>query len=441
MANQSLIHVVGMGITGADSLLPKHLALVEAATVLVGGQRHLQTFDYLLTPSSQIEGWPLGDFHQTFAKMRSHARSHPNARIVVLTSGDPLFFGLGRLLLAHFPAEQLAFHPHISAIQLAFSRIKLPWQDATLLSVHGRSEAQLIQAVKRGDRKIALLTDNVMTPQAIADLLVSLEASSSYQLWVCENLGAADERVAPYSLKTVQEHCFAPLNVVVLHRPQAEDTLERPENLPLVGLPDTAFYRFPDRPALMTKKEIRLLILGELAPLEGDVIWDIGAGTGSISIELSRLRPQARLYAIEKTAIGFALIKKNAKRLAPGSISVIQGSAPKALENLPLPNRVFIGGSGGQLSSILTLLSEIQQHKSTNKPQNHLIKVVIALATAEHLSEAIAWVTQTHIASHWAYHLTQINVSRSVPVGALTRLQPLNPVTLMTLQSLSLSTS
>ena len=441
MTKLSLIHVVGIGITGAESLPSKLLALVEAATVLVGGQRHLEIFNDLLAPPSQTEGWPLGNFNQTFEKMRSHHQSHPNARIVVLASGDPLFFGLGRLLLAHFPSEQLAFHPHISSIQLAFSRIKLPWQDATLLSVHGRSEAQLLQAIKRGDSKIALLTDNVMTPGAIATLLASLEAPLGYALWVCENLGAADEQVAQYSLQAAQDRVFAPLNVVVLHRSLVDDGIECAAHLPLVGLPDTAFYRFPDRPALMTKKEIRLLILGELAPLENDIIWDIGAGTGSVSIELSRLRPQARLYAIEKTAVGVTLIKKNADRLAPGSIQIVQGSAPNALEGLPVPDRVFIGGSGGQLRPILTLLSKIQPSKNPNKMLRRSIRVVIALATAEHLSEAIAWATQAHILSDWTYHLTQINVSRSVPVGSLTRLQPLNPVTLMTLQSLDPSSN
>ena len=438
MTDLPLIHVVGIGMTGADSLSPAVRALVESAAILVGGQRHLEAFDYLLKPPSSVESWPLGDFSQTFEKMRSRHQSHPSARIVVLTSGDPLFFGLGRLLLANFPPDRLTFHPHISAIQLAFSRLKLPWQDATLLSVHGRSEALLLKAIKRGDTKIALLTDSVMTPGAIARLIIRLDVPIHYQMWVCENLGDPAEHIAQYSLDEARAKTFAPLNVVVLRRQPNNQLTEyttphQPsENLPLIGLPDSVFQGFPDRPMLITKKEIRLLILGELAPLNDQVIWDIGAGTGSLSIELSRLCPTARLYAIEKTAIGAALIEKNAQRLALAHIEVIHGSAPAALKGLPQPHRVFIGGSGGELLPVLTWLSSL--HQAALQPC-HPMRIVIALATVEHLSQAIAWATQSEIAVRWTYHLTQINVARSIPVGSLTRLSPLNPVTLITLQT------
>lgn len=430
-----IIHVVGTGIAGADSLSPDLRTLVETATILVGGQRHLAAFEYLLAPPSSVEGWPLGDFNQTFEKMRSRCQSHPDTRIVVLASGDPLFFGLGRLLLANFPSKQLAFYPHVSAVQLAFSRIKLPWQDATLISLHGRSEDLLVKAVQKGDRKIALLTDSKMTPAAIARTIASLNVPVRYKIWVCENLGAVDESIASYSLEEAQGRDFAPLNVVVLHRQSADDAslaISSPAAFPLVGLPDSAFYGFPDRPTLITKKEVRLIVLGELAPLAGDVIWDIGAGTGSVSVELSRLRPHSCIYAIEKTAAGAALIQKNAERLAIAPIKIIQGSAPNALERLPNPHRVFIGGSSGELLSILNLLSRMCRDGST---RSHPLTVVVAFATVEHLSHAIAWVNQSDISPCWTYRLTQINVSRSVAVGSLTRLNPLNPVTLLTLQS------
>ena len=154
----AVIHVVGIGLTGAGSLSATALDLVKSATLLIGGQRHLQAFSDLQADKAAGR-WPLGNFTQTFADLRSHLTSHPDTRAVVLASGDPLFFGIGRLLLEAFPADQLAFHPQVSSIQLAFSCLKLPWQDATLVSVHGRDEQMLIQAVKRGDDKIAVLTD------------------------------------------------------------------------------------------------------------------------------------------------------------------------------------------------------------------------------------------------------------------------------------------
>ncbi len=434
----AVIHVVGVGLSGADSLSATSLALVKSATLLIGGPRHLQSFSDL--PSAQsvdqpVEAWPLGNFTQTFADLRSRLKSHPNTQAVVLASGDPLFFGIGRLLLEAFPAEQLVFHPQVSSIQLAFSRLKLPWQDATLVSVHGRDEQMLIQAVKRGDDKIAVLTDGVLTPGAIAALITALNFPVHYRLWVCENLGSENERVTshfPHELKeTIQTQSFAPLNVVVLVR-QLDDVASLPlDKLPLIGLPDSVFKGFRDRPTLMTKREIRLLILGELAPLDTQIVWDIGAGTGSVSVEISRLCPNAQVYAIEKTAMGAALIRHNVDLLAIAPVTPIQGKAPNALVGLPWPNRVFIGGSSGQLVPILNFL--VSHPSSVGEG---LDRIVLAIATLENLSEVIAWVKQPAIAAHWHHQLTQINISRSLPVGPLTRFLPLNPITLVTLSAL-----
>ncbi|PZO46826.1 MAG: precorrin-6Y C5,15-methyltransferase (decarboxylating) subunit CbiT, partial [Phormidesmis priestleyi] len=218
--------------------------------------------------------------------------------------------------------------------------------------------------------------------------------------------------------------------------------------LPLIGLPDAAFIGFRDRPALITKREIRLLILGELAPLPGQTIWDIGAGTGSISIELTRLCPTAQLYAIEKTAIGTALIHQNAQRLAHSPVQVIQGQAPAALMDLPKPDRVFIGGSSGQLVAILDFLHTKMSLAKPLDPLNQQIndcptqqlasgRIVLALATLEHLSQITAWARRSTIAASWQTHFTQVNISRSLPVGPLTRFLPLTPITLVILSARS----
>ncbi|MGB3294224.1 MAG: precorrin-6y C5,15-methyltransferase (decarboxylating) subunit CbiE [Phormidesmis sp.] len=428
------VHVIGVGLLGRASLPPPLLKLIESATLLIGAPRHLEAFSDLPT-----EAWPLGNFTQVFEQLRSRLETDLNIRAVVLASGDPLFFGIGRLLLTVFPPEQLVFHPQVSAIQLAFSRLKLPWQDATLISVHGRGEAKLVQVLKRGDRKIAVLTDGVLTPGAIAALIVALDLPISYRLWVCENLGAECERLSVHWPDQLLSQGFAPLNVVVLLRQQPDvDCLESPHSsqpplqrlapLPLIGLPDSVFTGFPDRPTLMTKREIRLLILGALAPSADQTIWDIGAGTGAVSIELSRLCPTAHLYAIEKTAIGAALIRHNAQRLAIAPIHTIQGQAPAALTDLPNPDCVFIGGSSSQLVAILDFLNGKMATASTVSG-----RIVLALATLEHLSQVTTWLAQRAIANTWHSQLTQINISRSLPVGTLTRFSPLNPVTLVTL--------
>ena len=211
--------------------------------------------------------------------------------IAILVSGDPLFFGLGRLLLLELPSENLTFHPHLCAVQLAFSAIKVPWQDTCFASVHGRSSDQLIQVLQQGKEKIAVLTDGINTPSAIAQLYLALDLPTFYKFWVCENLGGDNEQVNCFAATELIQRTFAPLNVVVLLR-QEEVTKLDIAKLPQLGISDRHFLGFSDRPGLMTKREIRVLVLGELALQPQQIVWDIGAGTGSVSIEIARLCPE-----------------------------------------------------------------------------------------------------------------------------------------------------
>jgi len=410
------IHIVGIGLDGAAGLTDTVRQLVERATLLVGSDRHLGYF-----PNHPASRLVLGDFTQAIREIRTQlATGDTNIFIVVLVSGDPLFFGLGRLLLEELPREQITFHPHLSAVQLAFGRIKVPWQDAHIISAHGRSLEQLTEALQQGVEKIAVLTDGTNTPSAIARLLVGLDLSSRYEFWICENLGGTDERVQCLAVDTLMYKTFAPLNIVVLLR--QSDSSDHPldvDSLPLLGLADGTFTSFSDRPGLMTKREVRILILGELALQPKQIIWDIGAGTGSVSIEIARLSETSQVYAIEKTAIGSSLIEQNCRRLQVKNVISIHGSAPDILQQLPAPNRIFLGGSGGNLNSILD---------SCNARLATSGIVVLALATLEHLNTALGWLN-----SHrWEYRLLQVQLSRSIPVGQLTRFTPLNPVTIVT---------
>ncbi len=412
----SPVHVVGIGLDGAAGLTDAVRQLVEQATLLVGSDRHLSYF-----PSHTASRLVLGDLSQAIREIRNQlAVDEPNSCIVVLVSGDPLFFGLGRLLLEELPREQLTFHPHLSSVQLAFHRVKVPWQDAQVISAHGRSLEQLTVALQQGMEKIAVLTDGTNTPNAIARLFLALDLASSYEFWVCENLGGADEMVQQVAVDTLLHERFAPLNVVLLLR-QSEpaQALLDVDSLPLLGLPDQTFASFSDRPGLMTKREVRILLMGELALQPRQIVWDIGAGTGSVSIEIARLSGTSQVYAIEKTAIGSALIEQNCQRLHVKNVVSIHGTAPEILNHLPAPNRIFIGGSGGNLTAIL-------DNCEARLTSGGI--VVLALATLEHLNTALGWL-KLH---RWDYHLLQVQLSRSVPVGQLTRFTPLNPVTILT---------
>jgi precorrin-6Y C5,15-methyltransferase (decarboxylating) len=420
----TLIHVVGVGLDGAQGINANSQQLIAAATLLVGSERHLSYF-----PDAPADRFRLGDLSSAIAHLQAHLRTRPTPSVVVLTSGDPLFFGLGRLLLQEFAADDLTFHPHLSSIQLAFNRVKLPWQDAKIISAHGRSLDELIQALQQGTPTLAVLTDPTNTPAAIAQLLAALDLPTLYQIWVCENLGGATERILTTTSDATQlaqlaQQTFDPLNVVVLQRTDTTPDLD-PANLPHLGIPDSAFCSFPDRPGLMTKREVRVLALAELALQPGQMIWDIGAGTGSVAIEMARLCPTATIYAIEKTAVGISLIQQNLHRFQVNTIQPIQGSAPHALSTLPHPDRIFIGGSGGYLTAILDVCSD------RLKPSG---RIVLALATLDHLTTTLSWLHLPAQQHQWQYHLLQVQVCRSIPISALTRWAPLNPVTLVILK-------
>lgn len=402
------IQIIGIGLDGLAGLPVATQQLIAQASIIAGSDRHL-SYIPITHPAQRWSLVNLADRLQQYL-VQSHSGS-----VVVLTSGDPLFFGLGRQLLEALPADVLTFHPHISSLQLAFSRVKLPWQEATVISAHGRSLDLLAAALRAGKNPIAVLTDGINTPGAIARLIQSLDLPTHYQLWICENLGGADERVQQQSIVAAQRATFAPLNVVILQRQNSVAALN---NLPIMGIPDEAFLSFRDRPGLMTKREVRVQILADLTLQDYQVVWDIGAGTGSVSIEAARLLPHASIWAIEKSAAGCNLIRQNIERFGITNVTVLQSSAPAALSQLPDPHRVFVGGSGGHLAGILDACIP------RLSPQGRL---VAALATLENLAELTQWL-KNHANWQATYH--QIAAARSVAVGHLTRWAPLNPVIL-----------
>ena len=463
------IQVIGIGLEGAQGLSAEALKKVEQAHILVGSSRQLAYF-----PDHPAERWTLGNLTTLLERLRSMVDPPPPLNpaplssppvpqsapqnIVILTSGDPLFFGFGRLLLEALPPDCLSFYPHLSSVQLAFSRLKLPWQDACVVSIHGRSWDALIAALKQGKDKIAVITDPQYSPDAIATLIEDLVLPCAYQLWICENLGGANERIRRFSIPATARSRASqtlpggglsdgegdlplhvdPLHLVILIRQRLvgpdRQEMQPPDVIfphghqslgpitPILGIADSNFASFPDRPGLMTKREIRTMVLAELNLQPQQIIWDIGAGTGSVSIEIARLVPTSQIYAIEKTAIGMRLIHQNCERFGVNNVNPIHGTAPAILQPLPSPDRVFIGGSGGHLSALLTHFHECL------KPDG---QIVVAIATVESLSELITW-TQSH--SGWTYQLLQINISRSVTVGRQHRFSPLNPVTIATIK-------
>ncbi|MCJ2543298.1 precorrin-6y C5,15-methyltransferase (decarboxylating) subunit CbiE [Thermostichus vulcanus] len=333
--------------------------------------------------------------------------------LVLLASGDPLFFGIGRLLTEHFPPEQLAFYPQVSSVQLALNRLQIPWQEATILSVHGRGLEQLESILKQGSSPVVVLTDPQHSPYLLAQLIRDLRLPTHYQAWVCSQLGSPQEQIVP--LEEGQAQTFPSPNLMVLRRVEREPD---PSHWPLVGIPDDQFHTFPDQPGLITKQAIRLLTLGSLQLPQTGVVWDIGAGTGSVAIEMARLSAGLQVYAIERNAMGVRLIERNIERFGLENVQVIAGAAPEVLESLPDPDRVLLGGGGKAMGSLLPLL------QARLRPQGVL---VANFATLETCSETLQWLRS----QGWQVRVEHIQISRSIPLAEGTRFAPLNPVYLL----------
>lgn len=409
-----MIKVVGIGLEGEKSLTNLVLEIVNQATVLVGGERHLQYF--LNHCGIKIK---INNLETVINQIKEYQKQGEN--IVILASGDPLFFGIGRILLNNFIPDELVFYPHSSCMQLGFNKLKIPWQDAQFISLHGRNIDSLISPLKKGYEKIGILTDNINNPLIIWQVYQQLKTSINYDFWLCEKLGSQEEKITLIERnEEIKLETISPLNIVILIKKSEFDrTILDLEKLPIIGLPDNLFKTFPDQPGLMTKKEVRLTILGALSLQENQVIWDIGAGTGSVSIEIGRLTKSSQIYAIEKTAMGANLIKQNCHQFQVNNIKIISEKAEKVIENLPNPHRIFIGGSGGNLTFLLNII------KTKISPDG---KIVIALATIENLNEALQWFKD----HDWNYEIINVQISKSLAIAKNTRFYPLNPVNIIT---------
>ena len=423
------VHVVGIGLDGAAGLSSSARQVVEMAALLIGSDRHLSYF-----PQHNGERWALEDLTSAILEIRRHlatqAELEPDAgSIVILVAGDPLFHGWGKLLISQLPPDKLTFHPHVSCVQLAFNRLQIPWQDAHCVGSQGRYFEELTAKLKLGVEKIAVLADETHNPAALANLVKALDLPTRYEFWVCENLGAADERVIRKSLEALLVESFAPLSVVVMLResPPRAEPLDLAK-LPLLGVPDGAFIGCGDRPGLTVEREVRVLVLAQLSLQPEQVVWDVGAGNGAVSIEVARLFPQSEVYAIEQTVSGTSAIELNCGRFGLQNVFSIHGTAPEILHRLRPPHRIFIGGSGGGLTKILGVCALRLLPGGS---------IVLALSALEDIATVLSWIgDRVRREPHWSYRVMQVQLSRSLLAGNLTRFDPLRPVSIVTIDRL-----
>lgn len=339
-------------------------------------------------------------------------------RGILLASGDPLWFGLGRLLLAELPPQRLRFHPAPTSLQWAFARLGRPWHDTSWVSLHGRDPDALANALAKRPPALAVLPDPGRG--GAAEVRVLLRASAlepAYAFWLGERLGHPAERLLHLLPADPLPADLDPLHLVLLiaQPPPPPD----PAALPLFGLADGLWLQHDDHPGLMTKRELRIQLLADLDLPASGVLWDLGAGVGSIGLEALRLRPDLSLWALERRPGAKALIEANAARLGVRPAGVVESSAPQGLAALPDPDRVLLGGGGRARAALLeAVLARL-------RPAG---VVVIPLATIEALAE-LRPVLELH---GLAVSVSQHQSWRGAPLGEGTRLAPLNPVLVLT---------
>lgn len=359
----------------------------------------------------------INNVDETVSFIRSWLSSDPyhSGAVALLSSGDPLFFGIGRRMLDEFGRDSVEIIPDLSSIQEAFARIKLPWDDAFLVSLHGGPdptkrrrmlyEIHDIPRLLDEHAKIAVLTDRVNNPSEIGRVLSGVE--SKIVIHVCERLGYPDERIITGTPGDISSMTFSDPNVVIIQKSRGESHVSGVR----FGLREDEIIH--DR-GLITKDEVRAVALHKLRlPLKG-VFWDLGAGSGSVSIEASLLSPGLRVFAVEKEPERVRTIQENARRMETRGLTIVQGTAPEVLLDIPAPDRVFIGGSGGNLGGIIELVSRRMQAGI----------VVANAATLETLNELV-----TRLDQHgFSAEVSELLVSRSKTVSGKRHMAALNPV-------------
>lgn len=338
--------------------------------------------------------------------------------VVLLASGDPMFFGIGRRAVKEFGKDMVEILPDLSSIQMAFSRIKEPWDNAFLMSLHGGPDPEKrrrlphtindIPFLLQEHNKIAILTDRENNPSEIAKVLNLSPIAHSLLpvMYVCERLGYADEKITEGTPEEIAAMSFSEPNIVII------------QQLAVSGQPSIVTFGLKENEishskGLITKDEVRAVTIHKLRLPQKGVFWDIGAGSGSVSIETARLYPELKVFAVEKDEEQINHIRENKKRFNAPNIEIIKGEAPDALISLPPADRAFIGGSSGRLEKIIGFIAKMS------------VKIIVINATTiETLNEAIL-----HLKNNgFDAEISEVSVSRSKTISGRRHLSALNPV-------------
>ena len=418
--------VIGVLDNGRDGLTPQALQALQQARVVIGGQRTLQLFKDVMRDDAQH--YDLGGAITAVPQWITQALND-QLPVVVLATGDPLCHGIGSYLYKKLGRNQIEIVPNVSTMQLACARLGVAWPSLHICSIHSVDAGEwqvgatpqhglypLMQALTQHDL-IGVFTSPENSPQRIARLLQTENLADQFSLSVCSRLLQGDESVlADVDMAQAATQSFDDPNVVILQR-------RTPRTAPvLFGLSDASYAQRKPEKGLITKREVRALSLALMQLRSDSIVWDIGAGSGSVGLEAARLAPRGHVYAIEKNIDDHAIVQQNRVALDVHNYTLVHGKAPQGMEAWPQADAIFIGGSGGELATL------IERCLQSLRAQGNL---VMNFVTLENLGTAIATLKQ--LGAQW--QVTQMNCSRSQPILHMQRMAAENPVWIICAQT------
>lgn len=418
--------ILGVLDDGIASLGRTAQAHLQQAQLVIGGLRTLQLFAPHIDPGAEQR-----DLTGALSKVPEWVRAAQAAgrRVVVLATGDPLCHGIAAYLASRLCIEALEVLPNVSTLQLACARLGLPWQDMKFSSVHSRNAGDwvagadpghglyaLLRDIRQHDR-LAVLTSPDNSPDRIARMLVTEGLADEFEMAVAERLCQSGERiVSGIGIHAAAHMPFAEPNVVLLWRTR----LRAPQVL--FGLPDASFEQRHPEKGLITKNEVRAVSLARMQLRLDSVVWDIGAGSGSVGLEAARLCRHGHVYAIEKNVDDRAIVGRNRQAMGLSNHTLVQGKAPEGLQDWADPDAVFIGGSGGELAELIALCLR------RLKPGGQL---VMNFVTLENLGTAVEALKA--LGANW--DVLQLQAARSKPILHMHRMAAENPVWIVCAQA------
>lgn len=414
------IHIIGLGVAEQAELGRKAQLAIDSADLVIGSQRQLETLrGYLSVQSKTLVLPKLAELRERFDALQT---SSTHTKVILLASGDPLYFGIGRWVAQNFSSANLSFYPAVSSIQAACHRLALSIQDTQVISLHGRPLSSIYRYLKP-HQTLVILTDQHSHPQALAKACKEAGFIKA-KISVCEKLGYSDEKVQRYTLSELLQKpadAFDPLHVSVIEAGEADTYLPS-----FPGIEDAHFITDSDAgKGLITKREVRLAILSLMQASINDVVWDIGAGCGSVAVELAFWQPKAKVFAIEHHSERLACLNANIERFGVvNQLQSVAGRAPQALAGLPAANKIFIGGSDGELPVLL-------EQVWAQLPKGGVL--VASAVTEQTKAQLLSFVDQHQNSPSMSFETLQIAVSKGAVLANQLLYRPNLPVTLFKL--------